>query len=309
MRIVRHLEGADRPRIGGSVLALGNFDGVHLGHQEILTRVVRQARERGSEALVVTFFPHPAVVLAPGRGPAPLGSLRDRLARFAEAGIDIAVVQHFTPSFSTLAADEFVERYLVGRLRVQKIVIGHSVSFGRGRAGNATTLAEAGRRLGFEVEVVGPVAVDGITVSSTEVRRSLLAGDVTTAARLLGRAYAVEGRVIRGDQRGRTLGFPTANLRPRTSPLVPNGVYAVRVEHGGECFGGVANVGTNPTFGPGRERTLEAHVFDFAKDVYGKRLRVSFVAQLRGEMKFPSVTELVEQIGRDAARAREALAL
>lgn len=309
MRIVRHLEGADPPRIGGSVLTLGNFDGVHTGHQEILTRVVRQARDRGTAALVVTFFPHPAVVLAPGRAPAPLGSLRDRLGRFAEAGIDTAVVQHFTEPFSRLTAEEFVERYLVGHLRVRKIVIGHSVSFGRARGGNAASLTDAGRRLGFEVEVVGPVTVDGIAVSSSEVRRHLLAGDVATAARLLGRAYAVEGRVIRGDQRGRTLGFPTANLRPRTSPIVPNGVYAVRVEQGDECFGGVANVGTNPTFGPGRERTLEAHVFDFAKDVYGKRLRVSFVAQLRGEMRFPSVADLVEQIRRDAARAREALAL
>ena len=166
MRIVRHLEGAD-PSICGSVLTLGNFDGVHRGHQEILTRVVRQARERGSEALVVTFFPHPAVVLAPARAPVPLGSLRDRLGRFAEAGIDTAVVQHFTKAFSALSADEFVERYLVGRLRVKKIVIGHSVSFGRGRGGNATSLAEAGRRLGFEVEVVGPVTVDGIAVRST----------------------------------------------------------------------------------------------------------------------------------------------
>ncbi len=307
MRIVRHVE-RELGHLTAPVVTLGNFDGVHCGHREILSRVVRQARERSATPLVLTFFPHPAAVLAPERAPTPLAPLADRLERFREAGIDIVIVHPFTRAFASLEAEDFIRRYLVETLHVQKVVIGHSVSFGKARRGNAAALQDGGTRHGFEVEVVGPVTVDGIAVSSTEVRNRLGAGEVTVAARLLGREYTVSGRVIRGEQRGRTIGFPTANLRPRLGPIVPNGVYAVRVEAGGEIRRGVANVGFNPTFGPGRERTLEAHIFDFAGDLYGKRLRVSFVERLRGEMKFPSITALVEQIRSDADRAREVLA-
>ncbi len=306
MRVIRHLEACER-RFRSPVATLGNFDGVHRGHQEILSRVVGQAREIGGEAVLITFFPHPTAVLAPARAPAALGSLRERLARFRDAGVDIVVLQHFTRAFAALDADAFVERYLVRRLGVAKVVIGHSVNFGRARGGSAATLAEAGARLGFEVEVVGPVTVDGIAVSSTAVRDRLAAGEVVLASRLLGRAYAVEGRVVRGDRRGQALGFPTANVRPRTTVLVPDGVYAVRVEWNGERRDGVANVGRNPTFGQGRARTLEAHLFEFDGELYGRALRVEFVDRLRGEMKFASPRELVEQIREDAARAREVL--
>lgn len=306
MRIIRHLEGP-AVRFDAPVATLGNFDGVHVGHQEILSRVVRQAKARGGEGVVLTFYPHPAAVLAPQRAPAPLGSLRERLARMRDAGIDTVVLQHFTAKFAALTAEAFVESYLVGRLNVAKVVIGHSVNFGRGRGGSALTLTEAGRRFGFDVEVVGPVMIDGTAVSSTEVRGCLAAADLALASRLLGRPYAVEGRVIVGDRRGRTLGFPTANLRPRVAPLVPNGVYAVRVERGGARHDAVANVGHNPTFGHGRARTVEANLFDFDGDLYGERLRVSFVARLRGEMRFPSVQALVDQIRLDTQRAREVL--
>jgi riboflavin kinase/FMN adenylyltransferase len=306
MQVIRHLEACDR-RFRSPVATLGNFDGVHRGHQEILSRVVRQARESGRDAVLITFFPHPTSVLAPSRAPAALGSLRERLERFREVGVDVVVLQRFTPAFAALDADVFIERYLVRRLEVAKVVIGHSVNFGRARGGNARTLTEAGARLGFAVEVVGPVKVDRIAVSSTAVRERLAAGEVVVASRLLGRPYAVEGRVVRGDQRGQGLGFPTANVRPRTAVLVPDGVYAVRLRWNGERRDGVANVGRNPTFGQGRARTLEAHLFEFAGELYGRALRVEFVDRLRGEKKFASPQELVEQIRDDVARAREVL--
>jgi riboflavin kinase / FMN adenylyltransferase len=306
MQVIRHLEACDR-RFRSPVVTLGNFDGVHRGHQEILSRVVRQARQSGREAVLITFFPHPTSVLAPSRAPAALGSLGERLERFREVGVDVVVLQRFTPAFAALDAEVFIERYLVRRLEVAKVVIGHSVNFGRARGGNARTLMEAGARLGFAVEVVGPVKVDGIAVSSTAVRERLAAGEVVVASRLLGRRYAVEGRVVRGDQRGQGLGFPTANVRPRTAVLVPDGVYAVRLRWNGERRDGVANVGRNPTFGQGRARTLEAHLFEFAGEIYGRALRVEFVDRLRGEKKFASPQELVEQIREDVARAREVL--
>jgi riboflavin kinase/FMN adenylyltransferase len=306
MQVIRHLE-ASGVRFHSTVTTLGNFDGVHVGHQEILSRLVRQAGERRAQAVVVTFFPHPTAVLAPARAPAALGSLHERLARMRELGVDTVVLQHFTRAFASLDASEFIERYLVQRLGAAKVIIGHSVNFGRARGGSAATLEEAGRRLGFEVEIVGPVTVAGTVVSSTEVRQRLAAGDVTASATVLGRPYAVEGRVVVGDRRGHTLGFATANLRPRAPILVPDGVYAVRARWNGETRSGVANVGRKPTFGQGRERTLEAHLFDFTGDLYGRRLRVELVERLRGEIRFPSPQALVEQIRRDAERAREVL--
>ena len=312
MRVLRHFETCDT-RFRSPVATLGNFDGVHVGHREILSRVVRQAAERRCDGVAITFYPHPTAVLAPSRAPAPLGSLRQRLERIRELGVDGVVLQHFTRSFAALAPEEFIERYLVERLGVVKVIIGHSVNFGRARRGNARTLEKAGARRGFEVEVVGPVTVDGVAVSSTEIRNRLGAGEVALAARLLGDPYDVDGRVVLGDRRGRALGFPTANVRTRPGPLVPNGVYAVRVEWSGpagnESRGGVANVGNNPTFGEGRERTLEAHLFDFDGDLYERRLRVAFVDRLRGEMRFPSPQALIEQIRRDAERAREVLSV
>jgi len=312
MRVVRHLSSCP-DRFASPVITLGNFDGVHAGHQEILSRVVAQAKARGVDSVVITFYPHPTSVLAPDRAPAALAPLHDRLASIRDHGVDALVLQHFTAAFAALEAEEFIDRYLVERLGARKVIIGHSVNFGRRRGGSARTLEEAGRRHGFEVEVVGPVEVDGIAVSSTEVRNRLAAGEVALAARLLRRPYGVEGRVLVGDRRGRKLGFPTANLRPRLGPLVPNGVYAVRAAWTDRASGerheraGVANVGLNPTFGEGRQRTLEPHLFDFDGDLYGERLHVSFVERLRGELKFSSVDALVEQIGKDAAAARAVL--
>jgi len=301
MEIIRHI--VSHAPFPHPVVALGNFDGIHLGHQAILTRLVQEAHARQGTALILTFHPHPLSVLRPDHPSSLILSLREKLRVLAALGVQGVVLQHFTVPFSRLTPEEFVQRYLVEAIGVEKIVVGHNVSFGRNRAGRAETLERLGRGHGFAVEIIGPVLVDGREVSSTTVRTLLSAGEMREVTRLLGRPYTVSGRVEKGFQRGRSLGFPTANLRPRADVLLPNGVYAVVVTVGEQEILGVANVGVNPTFG-GNKRTIEAHLFDFSADLYGQRLRVGFVEHLRGERKFPSVQELVRQIQEDASRAR-----
>lgn len=284
------------------VIGLGNFDGVHLGHRMILARLVEEAKACRGTALAMTFHPHPLSVLRPGR-PVPLIlSLHEKIRRIAELGVDGVVLQRFGRDFSQLTPEAFVRQYLLDSIGVEKILVGHNFSFGRDRAGNAGLLSSLGKQWGFEVEVIGPVAVGQQEVSSTAVRALLQTGKLHEVTTLLEQPYAVSGRVVKGFQRGRQIGFPTANIRPRTSVLLPNGVYAVRacvddVEHKA-----VANVGINPTFGE-NQRTIETHLFDFSADLYGKRIRVSFVEHLREERKFPSIEELVQQIREDADRA------
>lgn len=306
MRVIRYLERI-RPELRRTVATLGVFDGVHIGHSAILERVVVEAKNRAGSAVVFTFFPHPAVVLAPGRAPAPISTLGDRLGRFREAGIDVAVVQRFTAEFSRVDAEEFVERILVGALAVERVIVGPNVSFGRDRGGNTETLIELGARHGFAVEIVGPILADGAEASSSAIRRRLGEGDLAVAAKLLGRPYSVAGRVIVGKRRGRTIGFPTANVRSEIDPLLPDGVYAVTAIDGEVRRPGVANLGRNPTFGDLVTRSLEVHVLDFDGDLYGRRLRVEFVLRIRGETRFASIDALVAQIRGDAARAREIL--
>lgn len=304
MQIIRHI--LSHSPFPHPVVTLGNFDGIHLGHQAILARVVHEARARQGMALVLTFHPHPLAVLRPTLALPLILSLREKLRLFAAQGIHGVFLQRFTLPFSRFTPEEFVQRYLVEAIGAEKIIVGHNVSFGRNRAGRAETLEQLGRLCGVEVEIVGPVLLDDREVSSTTVRALLSAGDMRAVARFLGRPYTVSGRVEKGFQRGRSLGFPTANLRPRADVLLPNGVYAVLVTIGEQEVPGVANVGVNPTFG-GNKRTIEAHLFDFSADLYGQRLRVGFVEYLRGERKFPSVQELARQIQEDASRARALL--
>lgn len=306
MEIIRYIIG--RPPFPHPVVSLGNFDGVHLGHQAILKRSVQEAQARQGTALVMTFHPHPLAVLRPDQPPALILSLREKLCLFATLGIQGVLLQRFTPQFSRLTAEEFVKGYLVEAIGVEKVIVGHNVSFGHKRTGRADVLERLGRIYGFAVETIGPVQVDGREVSSTEVRTLLSQGDMRTVKSLLGRHYTVSGWVEKGFQRGRGLGFPTANLRPRADLLLPNGVYAVVVEVGEQQVPGVANVGVNPTFG-GNRKTIEAHLFDFSADLYGQRLRVGFIERLREERKFPSVQELVRQIQEDANRARVLLSV
>ncbi|MFI5395661.1 MAG: bifunctional riboflavin kinase/FAD synthetase [Candidatus Binatia bacterium] len=306
MLLLRHLARIGR-RFSAPVLTLGNFDGVHRGHQEILRRLVKAARTAGGQAVVLTFHPHPVSVLAPEYAPRLITDWRGRIERIAAFDVDAIIVQHFTPAFSEIAAEDFVRRFLVDGLGVRAVVVGHRVSFGHNRTGHADTLRQFGKTYGFGVEVVGPVDVNGLLVSSSAVRRAISSGDLDRARLLLGEPPSVAGRVVHGHHRGKALGFPTANLRIGGLVLPPDGVYAVRVRVRGTLWPGVANLGFNPTFGQ-HEHSLEAHLFDFNEDLYGQRLEIRFVERLRGEMKYESPQALARQIARDVEAARQALA-
>jgi riboflavin kinase/FMN adenylyltransferase len=306
MLVLRHLERVGR-RFKRPVLTLGNFDGVHRGHQEILRRLVARAQAVGGQPLVLTFRPHPAAVLAPARAPRLITDWRTRIERIAEFGVDAIIVQRFTRDFASITADDFVRRLLVDGLRIHSVVVGHRVTFGHKRSGGAERLRALAKSCGFQVEVIGPVDVEGIEVSSSAVRHAIEAADLERAMLLMGRPPSVAGRVVHGQHRGRGLGFPTANLRVAGLVLPPDGVYAVRVMTAAGPHAGVANLGLRPTFAE-HERSLEVHLFDFTGDLYGERLEITFVHRLRAEMKFPDPQALIEQIARDVAAARAALA-
>jgi len=308
MRVIRHLA-RRAERLPGSVLTLGNFDGAHLGHQAIVRRAVARAREAAGLAVALTFEPHPVAVLAPARAPLMLQTLHDRLASLAGLGIDVTVVQRFTRAFAALDPEAFVRDFLLRHLGLAHVVVGYNVNFGRDRAGTSETLRTLGARLGFGVEVVGPVATagDGEQVSSTRLRALLQAGDMPRARALLGRPYALRGRVVVGDRRGRALGFPTANLHLRAGLLLPpDGVYAVGVEVDGRAHEGVLNIGVRPTFA-GKRRTIEVHVLDFGRDLYRRWLVVKVIERLRGEQAFSGPEALRAAIARDVERARRVL--
>jgi riboflavin kinase / FMN adenylyltransferase len=305
MKIIRHLRPGGEDAKGCAV-TLGNFDGVHLGHREVLRRLLRQSGEAGIPSVAITFHPHPSSVLVPARAPLQLTDLRQRLRRLAETGVEKLLLQRFSTRFSELPADRFVMDFLVRGLRARAVVIGRNVGFGRKRAGDAPLLERLGREYGFRVEVVAPVEVAGRTVSSSAIRAAVAAGDLQLAEQMLGRPFDVGGRVVHGHHRGKALGIATANLTLSRIQLPPDGVYAVRVRLGERRLSGVANIGLNPTFGVER-RAVETHIFDFEEEIYGQRVEVAFVERLRGEVKFPGVDALVVQIRRDIDQARRVL--
>ena len=306
MHVIRHLAHVSPP-LRRVVLTLGNFDGVHLGHRVIVQRAVSEARAVGGQVVVLTFHPHPVAVLAPERSPPLLQSLRDRLAVLRDLGADVTVVQRFTPRFAALEPEAFVRDFLGTHLELLHVVVGYNVSFGRGRAGSVETLRALGPRLGLAVDAVGPVTVGEEQVSSTALRRMIAAGDVRSAQALLGRRFTLRGRVVRGEQRGRTLGFPTANLHQRRDLLLPaDGVYAVCVRLDGRTYPAVLNIGVRPTFGTLR-RTVEAHLLDFDEPLYGRWLVLELVDRLRGEQRFAGPEALRQAIAADVTRAREVL--
>jgi riboflavin kinase/FMN adenylyltransferase len=307
MRVIRHLARV-APPLRRVVLTLGNFDGVHLGHQAIVQRARDEARAVSGQVVVLTFHPHPIAVVAPDKAPPLLQSLHDRLVCLREVGVDVTVLQRFTPRFAALDPEEFVGAFLRAHLELLHVVVGYNVTFGRGRTGTVDTLQALGARHGFAVDAVGPVTVGEAQVSSTALRRLIAVGDVRQAATLLGRPFMLRGRVVRGEQRGRTLGFPTANLHQRAEVLLPaDGVYAVRALLDGGTWPAVLNIGVRPTFGTLR-RTVEAFLLDFDGDLYGRWLRLELVERLRGEQRFPGPEALRQAIAADVARAREVLA-
>jgi riboflavin kinase/FMN adenylyltransferase len=292
----------------GRAVAIGNFDGVHLGHQAILAVLKQRGRESRVPTAVVCFEPMPKEYFAPGAAPARLMRLRDKAERIAEAGVDELRVLRFDARLAGLDAGEFVERVLVASLRVKHVVVGDGFRFGHGRGGDVELLRRSGRARGFVVDAVAPRQQGGLPVSSTRVREALAAGRLEEAKSLLGRDFRVSGRVVAGARLGRTLGFRTANLRlhRRVSPVA--GIFAVRVTGAGlDGHPGVASVGTRPTVG-GKEWLLEAHLFDFDRDLYRERLDVDFIARLRDEIRFASLESMTAQMREDARQARALLA-
>ena len=290
-----------------AVVTIGNFDGVHRGHQHIFHKVILEARREKSKAVVITFEPHPKMVLHPERKPFYLiTSLGEKIARIAETGVDGLLLVPFSAEFSHTTAGEFVQAILWDRLRIKKIFIGHDYTFGRGREGNETFLAAAGEKLGFAVEVIGAFKIGDAVISSTLTRNLILDGRVREAGLYLGRPYNLGGEVIAGHRRGRALGFPTANLRPDKVLVPARGIYAVRLLLGDRPLQGVLNIGFNPTFSD-NTLSVEAYIFDFDEDIYGQRLEALFMDRIRDEMKFDGPAQLVEQIRRDVQTARKIL--
>jgi riboflavin kinase/FMN adenylyltransferase len=296
----------------GCVLTVGNFDGVHRGHQALLAAVVERARALGRPAAVYTFDPHPRRVLHPD-APSPLLMTRAQLAlALAERGIDLLVREAFTHAFSALSPEAFLTDVIHARIAPAEIFVGRDFHFGKGRGGSDDTLAQLAPGLGMRVVIVPQVRAGEGDVSSSRIRDALARGDVEDAKLCLGRPYALWGAVAVGDRRGRTLGFPTANLDPENELLPGPGVYATRVRlfeasaPGGSALPAVTNVGTRPTFGPGRV-LVEAHLLDWSGELYGRRIEIAFERRLRDERRFPDLDALRAQIAADARAARAAL--
>ncbi len=283
-----------------TVITVGNFDGVHLGHRSLLNRVKKIAEEKGLKSVVLSFYPHPIKVLSPSQAPCELTNLYEKAELILQEGIESVVFIKFDKSFATLSAEDFIREVIVQRLKCKHLVVGYDWRFGYRREGEIELAREMGRELGFEVEEVQPFRINGHIVSSTLIRRLLHMGRLEEASLYLGRNYSIRRRVVKGDGRGSSLGFPTANLENTEDLCLKEGVYVVKVE--GNLLG-VANYGRRPTF-DGHRKVLEVHILDFDGDLRGKHIKVEFLKFLREEKKFSSVEELVKQIQEDISRAR-----
>jgi len=291
----------------GSVVCIGAFDGVHLGHRAVLVRARERARELNLDAVVASFEPLPREFFAHGRAVARLSNVREKIEQFRDAQVDRALLLRFNAALAAMSAQDFVERVLVRRLNAREVWVGEGFRFGHARSGDVDLLQRLGREHGFTAQALAPVVIEGERISSSAIREALAGGSFALAARWLGRPFAIGGHVVRGQQLGRKLGYPTANVRlgSRTSPV--DGIFAVRVHGIDEAVHpGVASLGVRPTVN-GKEPLLEAHVFDFDGDLYGRRIQVEFVEKLRDEEKFADLDAMVKQIDRDAEQAREIL--
>jgi riboflavin kinase / FMN adenylyltransferase len=300
----------DEPRIAllkGAIAAIGNFDGVHRGHRAVIDAAIARAAALSCPAIAVTFEPHPRAVLRPSEPVFRLADEAAKLRLLAATGLAGALVLTFDAAFAALSAEAFITDILVGRLGIRGATIGFDFHFGHRRGGSPEFLAAAGKRLGFSVEAAPPLEDEGRPVSSSSIRAALAEGRVVEAAELLGYPWFVTGRVIRGDRRGRGLGFPTANLALDPACGLKHGIYAARVQVDGDVRDGVASFGTRPTFDDGAP-LLEVHLFDFAGDLYGAEIDVAFIGWIRAELKFDSVDELTRRMTEDARLARAALA-
>lgn len=307
MKVYNHIH--EFTGAANAVVTTGTFDGVHLGHQQIIRRLRETAARTGGETVLLTFFPHPRMVLFPERAQLLLNTQEEKTALLEKAGIDHLVVHPFTREFSMLSSADFIQDILVGKLGTKTLVIGHDHHFGRNREGSFAHLKEFGPVYGFEVEEIPAREVEHTTVSSTKIRQALGQGDVETADALLGYRYMLSGMVVKGRQLGRSIDFPTANIRVDDPyKLVPaDGVYAVYVNRLGQRFKGMLNIGMRPTI-DGKERTIEVNILDFDADLYGENLTLEFVKRLRDEQKFSGLDALKEQLQKDRQATRLALA-
>ncbi|MCX7042979.1 MAG: bifunctional riboflavin kinase/FAD synthetase [Gammaproteobacteria bacterium] len=293
----------------GSVVCIGAFDGLHIGHRALVGHAVSRARDLGVPAVALSFEPLPREFFAAAAPPPRLQLPRMKLRGFAALGIDRVGLLRFNAALASLSPVDFVQRLLAARLQAREVLVGPDFRFGRARAGNLELLQRMGAGLGFTAETIAPVELGGIPVSSTRIRTALQAGDFASATRLLGQPYAIAGRVVRGKQLGRTLGYPTANLRFAGKTPALRGIYATRVHGVAETpWPSVSSFGTRPTV-DGKEPLLEAHLFDFDGDLYGRHIEVEFVARLRDEEKFPDLPTLVAQMDRDSEQARRLLGM
>jgi riboflavin kinase/FMN adenylyltransferase len=306
MKVIRTLSDLPIPP-DKTVLTIGNFDGVHLGHREIFRKVVREARARGGTAAVLTFEPHPLRLLAPEQAPPRINTPSEKIRLIEASCIDLLVVLEFTRQIANLSAEAFVHDILMEKLAVHHLVVGYDYAFGRNREGDLNSLRKMAVHYGFTLEALGPISRGGEVYSSTRIRKSLQEGDVAGVVEVLGRNFTLDGVVVHGAGRGHKLGFPTANLQTEKEILPANGVYAVKVKWRDQLYDAVVNIGYRPTF-PEQESSLEIHLLDFQQGLYGETIRLYFVERLRAEQRFDSVEALRSAIGADIEHARRILA-
>ena len=308
MRILRSIP--ELAQIPGPVfLAIGVFDGVHRGHQAVISTAARHAALANGTAVVVTFDPHPAKFWRPQESPRLLTATEHKIALIRQLGVSHLLVLTFDRQLASTAPDEFVRQLVAAAQPLREICVGQEWSFGKNRAGNLALLKELGPEMGFNVVGVKPVTSDGVVVSSTAIRKAVEAGDFAAAAKMLGREYTILGTVESGSRVGRSMGFPTANLSAHSEQFPPNGVYAAEAELDGKALRGVANLGVRPTLeGAAAQRVLELHLFDFDRDIYGQDVEVRFLRYLRPEQKFENLAALRAQIARDITQARRIFA-
>lgn len=292
-------------KLSNAVVTSGTFDGVHRGHQKILTRLKEVNSIQKGETVVLTFWPHPRMIVSEdSQGLQLLSTIEEKIEILSQLGIDHLIITPFTRSFSELSSIDFIQQVLVDKIGTKKFVIGYDHRFGRNREGNFEFLQKVAPEYGFEVEEIPRQDIDALAISSTRIRNSLLNGKITIANELLGRPYQFSGVVVKGKQIGRKLGFPTANIEVKENyKLIPaNGVYAVRVNQNGRILGGMLNIGIRPTL-DGTHRTIEVHLFDFDADIYGEHLEIRLLKYLRPELKFESIDDLIQQIEIDKESA------
>ena len=309
MRVLRSI--AELSELPGPLfLAIGVFDGVHLGHQAVISTSAKHAKEAGGTSVVVTFDPHPVRVLRPDNAPHLLTATQHKIGLIRDLGVAHLLVLHFDTAFAATSPEDFVQQLVDNSKPLREICVGHEWSFGKGRAGNLALLKKLGETHGFNVIGVEAVKVNGEVVSSTAIRQAVEAGDLVKATQMLGREYTILGTVVRGEQLGRKLGFPTANLSAHSEQFPPNGVYVVEARLAGALYRGVANLGFRPTVAAGKpERLLELHLFDLDREIYGEEIEVRFARYLRPEQKFADIEALKAQIATDVRQARESFSI